>query len=80
MIYALVLVILPITVVLTSILFSILTKKWFVMPLITFLILSLVMVSIFNTTFFIWVALFTILSLVVSFLSLFTRKLIITHR
>lgn len=56
-------------VIITSIIGSFLIKKWFVMPLLTFVIFAILTVTVFNESFFIWVVFYTILSIIISLIT-----------
>ncbi|MGJ7909924.1 DUF2651 family protein [Neobacillus sp. LXY-1] len=73
--FSLILFIFPIVVVVTSIIGFLLFRKWFVMPLLTFIVFALLMMSIFNDSFLIWLILYTILSIIVSYPMKFIWKL-----
>ncbi|MEH7108846.1 DUF2651 family protein, partial [Bacillus sp. JJ1764] len=64
--FSLILLIFPIVVVVSSIIGFLFFRKWFVMPLLTFVVFALLMMSIFNESFLIWLILYTILSIIVS--------------
>lgn len=66
--FALVLFVFPLAVLLTSIFGFILIKRWFIMPILTFLIFFVLTFIIFNISFMIWTISYTILSLIVSFI------------
>jgi hypothetical protein len=72
---SLVLFIFPIAVIVASIIGFLLVRKWFVMPILTFIVFTILMLSVFNETFFIWVVIYTILSIVVSFVMKFIKML-----
>ncbi len=56
----------PLLVLLASIVGYIVFKKWFVMPLAIFVVFTILTFTIFNQSFFIWVIIYTVLSLIVS--------------
>lgn len=72
--FVLVLVIFPIVVVVASGIGFLLVRKWFVMPLLTFLVFAVLMITVFNESFLIWLVLYTFISLTVSFSLKFLRK------
>lgn len=61
-----VLIICPLIVVLLSIFGTFLFNKWFVTPIITFIVLTILTFTLFNETFFLWVIIFTSLSIIAS--------------
>nr|WP_150267496.1 DUF2651 family protein [Paenibacillus tepidiphilus] len=67
--FLLIFLICPVIVVVTSIVGFILIKKWFVMPLLTLIVFTALTFTVFNKSFFIWVVIFTILSVSVSFIT-----------
>lgn len=69
-----VLVICPLIVVLLSIFGTFLFNKWFVPPIITFIVLTILAFTLFNETFFFWVIIFTNLSIITSLLGRGMRK------
>lgn len=66
----------PIVVIMASIVFYHITRKWYVGPVLTFIILTLMTLTpAFTTAFFNWVIVYTVLSIGVTFISkLFSRK------
>ncbi|CRK83043.1 DUF2651 family protein [Neobacillus massiliamazoniensis] len=72
---SLILFIFPIAVIVASIIGFLVVRKWFVMPLFTFIVFAILMFSVFNETFFIWVVIYTILSIAVSFAMKFIKML-----
>ncbi|MDI7741299.1 DUF2651 family protein [Lysinibacillus fusiformis] len=58
----------PIIVVVATIIGFFLVRRWFVMPLLTFAVCTILTFTIFNETFFFWVVVYTILSVIVSFM------------
>lgn len=73
--YSLILFIFPIVVVVASIIGFLLVRKWVVMPLLTFMVFTALMLTVFNESFLIWLILYTILSTIVSYLMKFIRIL-----
>ncbi|MGG4534420.1 DUF2651 family protein [Aneurinibacillus migulanus] len=69
--FLLVLFICPIIVIVASIIGIFLFKKWFVIPLLTFIVFTILTFTIFNESFFIWVVVYTILSIIVSLMMKF---------
>lgn len=67
-------VICPVIVITASIAGNFLFNKWFIVPVLTFIVLTILTFTIFNASFFFWAAVFTILSLIVSFTSRTKRK------
>ena len=53
---------------------SLLVKKWFVMPIVTFIVFTILTVTIFNETFFIWAIIYSLLSLIVSLTMKYKRR------
>ena len=72
--FALVLYICPGIVVLASIIGIFLINKWFVMPLLTFVVFAILTFTIFNETFFIWAIIYSIISIIVSLFTIFIKK------
>ncbi len=72
--FAVVFLLFPILVVITSVIGYLLLKKWFVVLLLTFVIFTVLTFTVFDTTFFIWVIIFTLLSAILSLLMKFTLK------
>ena len=72
--FILVLLICPIAVLIASIIGYSLVKKWFVMPIVTFVVFTILTFTLFNETFFFWVIIYTILSIIVSLIMKFTKK------
>lgn len=64
----------PIIVIVASIIGYLLLKKWFVMPLLTFIVFTVLTFTYFNETFFIWVVVYTIISAVVTLIMKFGKK------
>lgn len=69
-----VLIICPLIVVLLSIFGTFLFNKWFVTPIITFIVLTILTFTLFNETFFFWVIIFTSLSIIASLLGRGMKK------
>ena len=72
--FLLVLLICPIAVIIASIVGYSLMKKWFVTPIVTFIVFSILTFTLFNETFFFWVVIYTILSMIVSLTMEFTKR------
>ncbi|MFE8696118.1 DUF2651 family protein [Cytobacillus sp. FJAT-53684] len=73
--FLLVLFICPIIVLVASIIgFYLVGRRWFVMPLLTFVVFTILTFTVFNESFFIWVVVYTILSVIVSLLMKFIKK------
>lgn len=49
-------------------------KQWFVMPIVTFIVFTILTVTVFNATFFIWAVMYSLLSLTVSLTMKFKRR------
>ncbi|MED4531195.1 DUF2651 family protein [Metabacillus fastidiosus] len=64
----------PIIVILAPIIGYLLTRKWFVIPLLIFVVFTILTFTIFNESFFIWTVLYTILSLIISLIMKFLKK------
>lgn len=65
----------PIIVFVASILVYKLVMKWYVAPLLTFVLFAILTFTIFNETFFYWVVVYTILSAMISLvMKKFIRK------
>lgn len=73
--FSLLLFIFPPVVVIISIIGFLLVRKWLVMPSLTFAVFAFLMLTVFNITFLIWLILYTILSIAVSFPMKFLRIL-----
>lgn len=69
-----VLFICPILVSVATIIGFSLVRRWFVMPLLTFGVFVILTFTVFNETFFFWVVVYTLLSVIVSLITKFTRK------
>ncbi len=67
-------VICPVIIVTASIAGNFLFNKWFIVPLLTFIVFTILTFTIFNASFFFWAAVFTILSMIVSFTFRTKRK------
>lgn len=72
--FLLVLFICPIIVLTASIIGYPITKKWFVVPTVTFILFTILTFTVFNKTFFFWVIVYTILSIIVSLIMKFIKK------
>jgi len=72
--FILVLFICPTAVLFATIIGTLLIKKWYIMPLFTFILFFILTFTVFNSTFLIWVWIYTILSLVVSLIVHFIIK------
>ncbi|MGA4515636.1 DUF2651 family protein [Solibacillus silvestris] len=72
--FLLVLFICPIIVFTASIIGYLITKKWFVVPTIIFILFTVLTFTVFNKTFFFWVLVYTILSFIVSLVMKFIKK------
>jgi hypothetical protein len=72
--FGLVLITLPAIVLIASIIGYFLVKKWFIMPLLTFAVFTILTFTVFNESFFIWVVVYTILSVIVSLIMKFIKK------
>ena len=64
----------PIIVFTASIIGYQITKKWFIVPAITFILFTVLTFTVFNKTFFFWVLVYTILSIIVSLIMKFINK------
>lgn len=56
----------PFAVLVTSAVGFLLVRNWFVMPLVTLAVFTILTITVFNQTFVIWDVLYTLLSLLVS--------------
>lgn len=72
--FLLVLLVSPIIVIVASIIGMFLFKKWFVLPLSTFVIFSILTFTVFNESFIIWVVVYTIISIIISLIMKFIMK------
>lgn len=72
--FVLVFIICPITVVIASTGGYSLAKRWFVMPIITFIVFTILTFAVFNESFFFWVIIYTVLSIIVSLSVKFKKK------
>ncbi|MBP0726628.1 DUF2651 family protein [Bacillus sp. RG28] len=72
--FLLVLFICPIIVLVASIIGFLVVRRWFVMPLLTFVVFTILTFTVFNDTFFIWVVVYTILSVIVSLIMKLIKK------
>lgn len=66
--FTLVFVLCPIIVLVASIIGYLVVKKWFILPLLTFIVFTILTFTVFNESFFFWVVFYTILSLIISFI------------
>lgn len=64
----------PVLVVAASIMGFYVFKNWFVAPIITFLVFTILTFAVFNETFFFWVVVYTTLSIIISLIERFRRK------
>lgn len=64
--FLLVLLVCPIAVLTASMIGYVIFKKWFVIPIITFILFTTLTYTVFNESFYFWVIVYTILSIVVS--------------
>ncbi len=64
----------PIIVIAASIIGYLVIRRWFVMPLLTFIVFTILTFTVFNESFFIWVVVFTIISVIVSLIMKFIKK------
>ncbi|MBS4538645.1 DUF2651 family protein [Clostridium sp. D2Q-11] len=69
--FILVLMIFPAIIIFLSMIATLITKKFFILPIITFITFLVLTYTIFNDTFLIWVIIYTALSLIVSVSTLF---------
>ncbi|MCM3442918.1 DUF2651 family protein [Metabacillus halosaccharovorans] len=72
--FFLVLLICPFIVLVASIIGFILVRRWFVMPLLTLVVFTILTFSVFNESFFILVVVYTIISFIVSLIMRFIKK------
>ncbi|KAA0966390.1 DUF2651 domain-containing protein [Sporosarcina sp. ANT_H38] len=69
-----VLVILPLAVLTASIIGSFFVRQWYLIPFGVFAVLTTLTFTLFNSSFFIWVIVFTVFSTIVSFVMSLIRK------
>ncbi|PLR66901.1 DUF2651 family protein [Bacillus sp. UMB0893] len=72
--FVFVLIICPIIVTVLSAASCFLLKKWYIMPIAVLILFSVLTFTLFNDSFFIWVIVYTILSIVVSLIVKFIKK------
>ncbi|MBD8035986.1 DUF2651 family protein [Solibacillus sp. A46] len=72
--FLLVFLILPIIIYTVSSISYLLFKKWFIAPLIVFSVLTILTFTTFGETFFFWVIIFTIFSIITSIMNTIKRK------
>lgn len=73
--FGLVLITLPAIVLIASIIgYFLVGKRWFVIPLLTFVVFTILTFTVFNETFFFWVVVYTALSVIVSLIIKFIKK------
>lgn len=73
--FSLILLIFPIVVIIASVIGYLLFRKWIVMPLLTFMVFAILMFTVFNESFLIWLVVNTILSMIVSLPMKFIKRL-----
>ncbi len=69
-----ILYIFPAFVLIASVVGFFLIKKWFAIPLLIFIIFFILTFTVFNESFFIWVIVYTVLSIIIYFIMLFITK------
>lgn len=74
--FFLILFVIPILVTLFSFIGTLVFNKWFTMPLITLIALTILMFIVFNYTFIGWIFVFVFLSFVVSLITNLSSKII----
>ena len=67
--------ILPVLIVIASILGYIWLKQWTIVPLLTFILFTILTFTLFNDDFFIWAIIYTIISLITSLIMCKVRTL-----
>ena len=67
--------ILPLLIVITSILGYVWLKQWTIVPLLTFILFTILTFTLFNDSFFIWAIIYTIISLITSLIMCSVRTL-----
>lgn len=72
--FLMVFLIYPIIVLAASVIGFLVIRRWFVMPLLTFVVFTLLTFTVLNESFFIWVVVYTILSVIVSLIMKFIKK------
>lgn len=67
--------ILPLLIIIASILGYVWFKQWAIVPLLTFILFTILTFSLFNDSFFVWTIIYTTLSLIISLIICQIRKL-----
>lgn len=67
----------PALIILASILGVLFFRKWFVVPALTLVAFTIVTFTVFNKTFFLWVCIYTLLSIVMSLLTYFIKRVLL---
>ncbi|MGM9943348.1 MAG: DUF2651 family protein [Lysinibacillus sp.] len=67
--------ILPLLIIIASILGYIWLKQWTIVPLLTFILFTILTFTLFNDNFFIWAIIYTIISLITSLIMCKIRTL-----
>jgi hypothetical protein len=72
--FLLIFIVFPIIVLIASIFGYIVTKKIYVTPAILFVLFSFLMLLLYNESFFIWVVLYTLLSVIVTMIMFLVER------
>ena len=67
--------ILPLLIIIVSILGYVWLKQWTIVPLLTFILFTILTFTLFNDDFFVWAILYTALSLITSLIMCKVREL-----
>lgn len=67
--------ILPLLIIIASILGYVWFKQWAIVPLLTFIVFTILTFSLFNDSFFVWAIIYTALSLIISLIICQIRNL-----
>ena len=67
--------ILPLLIIIVSILGYVWLKQWTIVPLLTFILFTILTFTLFNDSFFVWAIIYTIISLITSLIMCKVRAL-----
>ena len=67
--------ILPLLIIIASILGYVWLKQWTIVPLLTFILFTTLTFTLFNDSFFVWVIIYTVISLITSLIMCKVRTL-----
>jgi len=67
--------ILPLLIVIASIFGYVWLKQWTIMPLLTFILFTILTFTLFNDDFFVWAIIYTVISLITSLIMCKVREL-----